>query len=329
MEYKDFVEQVKDQIQDFLPEKFADATISVHQVVKNNDCVLDGLTIRTEESNISPTVYLNPYFEQIQDGAEMDDVLGQIAATYQAHYIDQDMDVSAVTDFDNVKDKIVCKLINEEANRQFLEDKPYTKVEDLAVVYQILMDKNAEGTATITITDNLMDRYGIILEDLHEQALLNMDVLQSYSFKGMSETIIEMMAGDIANVSQSDYVFSLVKEALLEFVLLDTVIYSIISNIRDTKKNHKQQNMRRYYVLFKYDLEFVLSAITMHNLKDKEMYARIKFSVDINKILKEKRKKDVSEIDNLLTDISTNYYKIEILEQKIKVVLSRIIDLIE
>ena len=106
-------------------------------------------------------------------------------------------------------------------------------------------------------------------------------------------------------------------------------IYSIISNIRDTKKNHKQQNMRRYYVSFKYDLEFVLSAITMHNLKDKEMYARIKFSVDINKILKEKRKKDVSEIDNLLTDISTNYYKVEILEQKIKVVLSRIIDLIE
>ena len=46
----------------------------------------------------------------------------------------------------NVKDKIVCKLINEEANRQFLEDKPYTKVEDLAVVYQILMDKNTEGT---------------------------------------------------------------------------------------------------------------------------------------------------------------------------------------
>ena len=100
-------------------------------------------------------------------------------------------------------------------------------------------------------------------------------------------------------------------------------IYSIISNIRDTKKNHKQQNMRRYYVSFKYDLEFVLSAITIHNLKDKEMYARIKFSVDINKILKEKRKKDVSEIDNLLTDIFTNYYKIEILEQKIKVVLSK------
>lgn len=36
-------------------------------------------------------------------------------------------------------------------------------------------------------------------------------------------------------------------------------------------------------------MEFVLSAITMHDLKNKEMYARIKFSVDINKILKDKK----------------------------------------
>lgn len=144
MEYRDFVEQVKEQIQDFLPEKFADAAVEVNQIVKNNDCVLDGLMVRTEESNIAPTIYLNPYFEQIQDGAELDDVLAQIASVYQSHYIDHDIDVSAVTDFDKIKGKIVCKLINEEANQQFLQDKPYSKLEDLAVVYQILMDKTGE-----------------------------------------------------------------------------------------------------------------------------------------------------------------------------------------
>ena len=96
MEYRDFVEQVKEQIQDFLPEKFADAAVEVNQIVKNNDCVLDGLMVRTEESNISPTIYLNPYFEQIQDGAELDDILAQIASVYQSHYIDHDIDVSEV-----------------------------------------------------------------------------------------------------------------------------------------------------------------------------------------------------------------------------------------
>ena len=85
------------------------------------------------------------------------------------------------------------------------------------------------------------------------------------------------------NIVQSDYFFSLAKEALLEFVLLDTVIYSIISNLKDIKIKHKQQNMRKCYIPFKYDLEFVLSAISMYNLKYNEMYARIKFSVAINR----------------------------------------------
>ena len=54
MEYRDFVEQVKEQIQDFLPKNFADAALEVNQIVKNNDRVLDGLMVRTEESNIAP-----------------------------------------------------------------------------------------------------------------------------------------------------------------------------------------------------------------------------------------------------------------------------------
>ena len=128
------------------------------------------------------------------------------------------------------------------------------------------------------------------------------------------------------NIVESDYFLSLVKEALLEFVLLDTVIYSIISNLKDIKINHKQQNMRKYYIPFKYDLEFVLSAISMYNLKYNEMYARIKFSVDIYRSLKWEKQKNISEIDKLLIDISTNYYKIEILEQKIKTVLRMVID---
>lgn len=100
MEYKDFIEQAKEKILDFLPEEFADATVEINQVIKNNDCVLDGLSIKTENSNFAPTVYLNPYFEQIQQGIGVDlyDVLAQIADAYQTHY----MNCSAVTGQGNV-----------------------------------------------------------------------------------------------------------------------------------------------------------------------------------------------------------------------------------
>ena len=63
--------------------------------------------------------------------------------------------------------------------------------------YSLLLD-GKETTATITITDNLMDGYGITLEELHDQALQNMDTLQPHSFKGMNETVAEMIAVDIA-----------------------------------------------------------------------------------------------------------------------------------
>lgn len=204
MDYKDFVEQVKEQIKDFLPEKFADAEVTVDRIVKNNDCILDVLMIRTEESNISPNISLNPYFEQVKDGAEFDSVLSMIAAAYEEHYVDHDIDASAVTDYERIKGKIVCKLINGEANEHFLKDKPHTQMEDLAVVYQILMNQNEKETAVITIPDYLLKIYGVTTEELHQQALANMEALQPFSFMSMSEIMLEVYAAELAQEQGMD-----------------------------------------------------------------------------------------------------------------------------
>lgn len=128
------------------------------------------------------------------------------------------------------------------------------------------------------------------------------------------------------NVSQTDFVFSIAKEALLEFVILDTVVYSIVSNIREKKRKRNRQIIRMNFISFKYDLKFVLSAIVMYNLKDKEIKACIKFSEDLDGIMVQR---NANEIHELLKEISSEYYSIEILEQKTKVALNRILDLIE
>ncbi len=257
MEYKDFLEQVKEQILDFLPEEFADATVEINQSLKNNDCVLDGLFINTEESNVVSMVYLNSYFEQIQQGAKMEEVLSQIANTYQAHYFEHDIDLSKVMDFDSVKDRIICKLINEEANKEFLQDKPYTKVEDLAAVYQILVDKNAEGTATINITDDLMDSYGITLEKLHDRAMQNMEVLQPYSFKGLNENITDMFSKDIAREEgmdlneareKAEQIMSDIPEIM--FVLTnDAGMYGAAAILNDSIRQEIVEKVGDFYVL--------------------------------------------------------------------------------
>ena len=112
--------------------------------------------------------------------------------------------------------------------------------------------------------------------------------------------------------------------------MLDTVIYSIYSNFRNRKIRRKQErtiSAIKYYTPFQYDLEFVLSAINMHNLKNKAIKARIKFSEDTIRILQGEKKKTVNEIDVLLIEISTEYCKIDDLERKIKKILNKIIHL--
>ena len=44
--YSEFMEYIKENVTDYLPERFESAEISIQQVVKNNDVVLDGLSIR-------------------------------------------------------------------------------------------------------------------------------------------------------------------------------------------------------------------------------------------------------------------------------------------
>lgn len=193
MKYEEFVNQIQEQIRFHLPEEFADAEITVNQVIKNNDCALDALTIRTGKSNTAPAVYLNPFYQHLQNGSTIDSVLEMISDTYQAtRDIGYDADESFFTAYDNVRDKVVCKLINAETNRKFLQDKPYTSVEDLAVIYQILLPVNTEGNATVTITNALMDHYGITVAQLHDQAMRNMDILQPHCFMSMKQALTGM-----------------------------------------------------------------------------------------------------------------------------------------
>lgn len=256
MEYRDFVEQVKEQIKDFLPERFGNAVVEVNKIVKNNDCVLDGLTVKMEGSNIAPAIHLNPYFVQIQDGVELEDVLDQIACVYQSHYIEHNIDVSSITDYERVKERIICKLINGEANQKFLQDKPYSKLEDLAVVYQILVDNIGEETATIMITDHLMDGYGITLEDLHYQAMKNMETLQPHSFIGLNEAAAEIMAVDIARQQNAsvdeakDMAMKMLPPETMYVLTNDKMVNGAATILNDDVRQEIAEKVGDFYVLF-------------------------------------------------------------------------------
>lgn len=131
------------------------------------------------------------------------------------------------------------------------------------------------------------------------------------------------------NISKLEYILPIIKESLLEFVLLDTVIFSIVSNTANKVNMCKRKKAKMKYLSYKYDLEFVMTSIIMHNMNDLEISAKIIFSEDINRIKKRRVEEGMRDIDSLLIDISTNYYRIDTLEKKVRKVLSMIIESID
>ncbi|MCR5234957.1 MAG: DUF5688 family protein [Lachnospiraceae bacterium] len=192
MDFERFTKDVADNIKMFLPPEYADADVELKKVIKNNDMELTGIMIHRDDNNITPNIYLDGYYDRYVDGAQMEDIMQAIADVRVRSEVEKGFDVSMITDLDHVKDKIVCKLINEEMNAEYLKDKPHTQFEDLAVIYSLDLGGSEHGRMSTAITNSLMQQYGLSTEELHKIAMDNLANSQ-IEFKTMREVLMDMM----------------------------------------------------------------------------------------------------------------------------------------
>ena len=196
MSFDVFTKAVVEKIREYLPESFANASVELQTVVKNNDLKLTGLTIRSAESNICPTIYLEQFFEKYQAGEDMNEVLETIADIRLRNELKETFDVGQITDFDRVRGKIVPRLIGKEWNRELLAIRPHKIIADLAVTYHILMGHDFSGIASAPITNALMESWGVDVDTLHDLAIQNMPKLLPSTFQTMSSVLASMMGED-------------------------------------------------------------------------------------------------------------------------------------
>lgn len=188
MNFKEF----KDYIVKSITEK-VDEEIRVHidRVTKNNGLQLDSLVIQNPKRNISPNIYLNPYYGQYLDGRSIDDIVEDIYDTYVTHMPDKDFDISIIESFDYAREQVIMKLVNYKENKDLLARIPHVPYLDMAIIFQIVLELEKNNTGTITITNSLFKRWGIELEQLYEIAKTNTPRLFPYTFDNISEYLPE------------------------------------------------------------------------------------------------------------------------------------------
>lgn len=173
MTYQEFLLQIKEQILNHIeePESY---DVSIRKVRKNNDVVLDGLSIIGREQTVSPTIYLNSYFEQYQNGRDLDSIVEEIYFIYRSNPPeDLGLEPEDLNHISSVKDSIFYRIINFETNRTLLLDCPFYRIQDLAVTFRVLAQKDEKGIATVMVTNAMMKQWGLTLEELKELACVN------------------------------------------------------------------------------------------------------------------------------------------------------------
>lgn len=192
MEFKEFTEEIMRH----LAERNDKLDISIQTVRKNNSVQYTGVSIRNIAEDAAPVIYLEPYYRQFRDTADMERVVDEIIRVYEQNNFR--FNPNEICDFSLVKDKIVYTVINEHRNKDLLKEVPHRYlVDDIAVTYKILLGHSGDGmSASIRVNNHLMDLWSAKEELLWTFAETNTNRLQKPMYIGLEELIKGMLSGE-------------------------------------------------------------------------------------------------------------------------------------
>lgn len=172
MKIEKFIEKIIEAVKDELGTY---VNVECKPVVKNNGVTLQGLTIRTDENNISPCIYLDSFYQKCtEEKMSVESAVAQILDIYKNSYPRNNFDISLFTDWEKAKEHLCCRLINSEKNRGLLKILPHRALLDLSVVYYVNIAVNGDGQGSILLTHDHLEMWGLEEEDLYRTALENM-----------------------------------------------------------------------------------------------------------------------------------------------------------
>lgn len=170
MTYREFIDTIEKKIQERVGEE---EVIQQYETMKNNGVNRIGLVHRKPQVNMSPTIYMEEFYEQYQDGASIAELVETICNIYQQVSEKPPVQVEDALDYHKIKHKIAYKLIHLEKNCELLKEVPHDIFENLAVVPYVIFENSDLGIATLQIRNEHLKSWGIDRETVLTQAVRN------------------------------------------------------------------------------------------------------------------------------------------------------------
>lgn len=150
-----------------------EVSVEVHTSRKNNGRQRTGLVLSRQGINMSPTIYMEEFYDQYLDGVSIEHLAHMIRRFYEKVKVRHSYPFENILSYQKVKNRIVYKVINKEANEEMLRDMPYEKYFDLAVVYYVILELTPFGTAMVQVENKHLKLWGVSAADIAAAAREN------------------------------------------------------------------------------------------------------------------------------------------------------------
>ena len=141
--------------------------ISINYVPKNNGVVYTSICIKKEDENISPTIYIDGYYQRYKEGTSIENIVSEIIQCYEnATATDSvSINVNNLFEWEQVKDLLIVRVISEEKNSEMLKNHIWRKYLNLAILPVIALDSNDSSLQSIVRPLCIMAAY--VLKKTH------------------------------------------------------------------------------------------------------------------------------------------------------------------
>ena len=205
MDYKEFAHAVEKQMNQRMT---GGVKAGLHTAVKNNGKERTGVLIETPGVNISPTIYLEEYYESYLEGRPLGYIVGELIEFYENIKKEESWDCDRILTYDGVKDRIVFKLINTAKNRKFLSTVPPRMFLYLSIVFYVLFEATGESTAVMAVSNNHARQWNVGTETLWQDAIKNARKLLPAEMMTMDYALKEMLGKGCGQMPETENLLS-------------------------------------------------------------------------------------------------------------------------
>lgn len=207
-------EQFQEAAKDFFQKKYqGNWNVSICPVLKNNGVYLHGLSVIREDDQVVPTIYLESFYEQYQKGIPFEQVMERVELVNAANTKLNDVSADYYKEYETAKDSLRLKIINYQKNKVFLEEVPFVKFLDLALICYSRFPEPVVPNGAIVVKKNHLAMWEVTEQEVFEQALYN----SRQQEKEVFVPILDMMRKLQEN--EAEDLFSEIKEEPKLYVL--------------------------------------------------------------------------------------------------------------